>query len=538
MATPRVAVVGLGAWGRNLGRNFHQLGALAAVCDTDPSALAGAPDGVRTTADYRGLLADPDIDAVALATPDGAHHGMALAALEAGKDVFVEKPLALTVAAGRELLERARQTDRILMVDHLLRFHPAVRALSGLVESGALGELQYIYSNRLNFGKMDGTASILWSFAPHDISLILSLVGRTPERVLATGAAYLSPGVADVTVTHLQFGGPVRAHIHVSWLHPYKDHRLVVIGSEGMVVFDDQQPWSRKLVHYPHAVEWVDDRPIAQAADGREVEVEPTEPLRIACEHFLHCVTHRETPLTDGHEALRVLTVLQAAQESLDHDQPVVPGRRPAPRKTASPSSGENVRIHETAYVDDDVEIGEGSSIWHFSKILGPAKLGARCSLGQNVVVERHVTLGDNVRVQNNVSIYSGVILEDDVFCGPSMVFTNIGTPRSHYPRKGQYDETLVKRGASIGANATIVCGNTIGAYALIGAGAVVTRSVPDHALVYGNPARVRGWVCYCGEPLPLGIEPGEEDATCGECGRDYHRRDHDVAITRAPEAS
>lgn len=186
--------------------------------------------------------------------------------------------------------------------------------------------------------------------------------------------------------------------------------------------------------------------------------------------------------------------------------------------------------VHPTAVIDGDVTLGPGTKVWHFSKLLGPLTIGAGCSLGQNVVVERGVRIGDNVRIQNNVSVYSGVILEDDVFCGPSMVFTNIGTPRSHHPRKGSYAPTRVGRGASIGANATVVCGRTLGPYCFVGAGAVVTRDVPAYGLVYGNPARLRGWACYCGARLPLGVDPAaRERADCAECGRSYRREGHAV---------
>ncbi|MBU1898316.1 N-acetyltransferase [Myxococcota bacterium] len=181
--------------------------------------------------------------------------------------------------------------------------------------------------------------------------------------------------------------------------------------------------------------------------------------------------------------------------------------------------------IHPTVAVDGEgVVVGAGSKVWHFSKLLGPLTIGAGCSLGQNVVVERGVIIGDNVKIQNNVSVYSGVILEDDVFCGPSMVFTNVGTPRSHYPRRGTYASTRVGRGASIGANATVVCGNALGRYCFVGAGAVVTKPVPDYALVYGNPARVRGWACFCGATLSMGIEPASEVCACQDCGRRYGR--------------
>lgn len=209
--------------------------------------------------------------------------------------------------------------------------------------------------------------------------------------------------------------------------------------------------------------------------------------------------------------------------------------------------------LHPSVEVSGAVHVGAGAKIWHFSKLLGPLKIGARCSFGQNVVIERGVEIGENVKVQNNVSIYSGVILEDDVFCGPSMVFTNVGTPRSHYPRRGEYAVTRVGRGASIGANATIVCGHQLGRYCFVGAGAVVTRDVPDFALVYGNPARIRGWACYCGVKLdfttspseslerssPRSTEPSDLSAsaqtTCVECGRSYEKRRDRVTLISAP---
>jgi UDP-2-acetamido-3-amino-2,3-dideoxy-glucuronate N-acetyltransferase len=181
--------------------------------------------------------------------------------------------------------------------------------------------------------------------------------------------------------------------------------------------------------------------------------------------------------------------------------------------------------VHESCYVDEGCEIGAGTKIWHFSHVMSGARIGRRCNIGQNVVISPHVTLGDNVRIQNNVSVYTGVSLEDDVFCGPSMVFTNVINPRSHVSRKDEYRPTLVKRGASLGANSTIVCGHTIGRYAFIGAGAVVTRDVPDHALVVGNPGRVAGWMCQCGVKLSSGPLPPAE-ALCAACGARYRRKE------------
>ena len=180
-----------------------------------------------------------------------------------------------------------------------------------------------------------------------------------------------------------------------------------------------------------------------------------------------------------------------------------------------------DVFIHESSYVDDGCEIGAGTKIWHFSHVMTGARIGRGCNIGQNVVVSPGVVIGDNVKIQNNVSIYTGVTLEADVFCGPSMVFTNVVNPRSHVSRKDEYRETLVKRGASLGANSTIVCGHTIGAYAFIGAGAVVTKDVPDYALIVGNPGRVAGWMCQCGVKLAAGAA-APPSATCGACGSHY----------------
>lgn len=181
--------------------------------------------------------------------------------------------------------------------------------------------------------------------------------------------------------------------------------------------------------------------------------------------------------------------------------------------------------VHESSYVDDGVEIGAGTKIWHFCHIMPRAKIGERCNIGQNVLISSDVTIGNNVKIQNNVSLYTGVIVEDDVFLGPAMVFTNVINPRSHVSRKDEYKTTLVRKGASIGANATIVCGITLGRYCFIGAGAVVTKDVPDYALAYGSPARVRGWMCQCGEQLKF-----EDDrAVCKSCGDVYRKQDQVV---------
>src|SRR5713226_1286207 len=317
-ARVRVAVVGGGYWGKNLVRNFHELGALEALCDADPPAEATCRsryEGVKFEPDYTKLLSDPSVDAVALATPAVTHYEMAKAALEAGKDVLVEKPLAIDVKHGEELVKLAEAKGRILMVGHILRYHPAILKLKQLVKDGVLGKINYLYSNRLNIGKIRTEENILWSFAPHDISVMLALLNEMPTRVSCQGGAYLNRDVCDVTLSHFDFPSGVQGHIFVSWLHPFKEQRLVVVGSEKMAVFDDTV--EHKLVLYPHRVEWKKRIPTAVKAEGEMVDLEDREPLRAECQHFLDCLEARTSPVTDGAEGLRVLRALDACQRSM-----------------------------------------------------------------------------------------------------------------------------------------------------------------------------------------------------------------------------
>lgn len=200
----------------------------------------------------------------------------------------------------------------------------------------------------------------------------------------------------------------------------------------------------------------------------------------------------------------------------------------------SSPVPAANYFAHPSAIVDPASRVGDGTKIWHFSHVMANSVIGAKCNLGQNVVVSPGCHIGDGCRIQNNVSIYTGVTLEDGVFCGPSMVFTNVINPRAFIERKSEYKPTLVRKGASIGANSTIVCGITLGAYCFVGAGAVVTRNVPDFALVYGSPAKVRGWVCYCGVQLEMNLDEGDERARCGACEREYERAGQRVTMVEA----
>ncbi len=396
---PKIAVLGNGYWGRNLVRNFHALGVLKYVCDSRSEALQEAHDqfGVATCSSLDDLINDSEIQGVAIAAPAAQHYQLTKECLLAGKDVYVEKPLSLRVDEGKELVEIAEAKKLVLMVGHILQYHPAIVKLKELIGAGVLGRIQYIYSSRLNWGKLRSEENILWSFAPHDISAILYLLDEVPISVTASGGSYINPQIYDTTLTACEFQSGVK-----------------------------------------------------------------------------------------------VLEVLDACERSL-HSRAI------------------SVQVHEsatkyfadsTAVIDGNSEIGRGTKIWHFSHVMTGSWIGRDCNLGQNVVISPGVRIGNRVKIQNNVSVYTGVELEDDVFCGPSMVFTNVINPRSHVERKHEYKRTLVRRGATIGANATIICGVRLGQYCFVAAGAVVTSDVPDYALVMGVPAVQTGWVCICGDRL------------------------------------
>ena len=532
---PKVAVVGTGHWGKNLVRNFHELGHLGMICDSNELIKPGFeekyPDiGVRMK--YSEILADKHIDAVVLATPATTHYGMAKDALDAGKHVFVEKPLALEENEGEELVSLAENNSKVLMVGHILQYHNAVIKLKELIDHGDLGKIRYVYSNRLNIGKIRTEENILWSFAPHDISVILMLLNEKPDSLFSNGGNYLQESVADVTMTTMNFPSGVKAHIFVSWLHPFKEQKLVVVGDEKMAVFDDMS--DNKLLLYPHKIKWLDRIPVASKAEAEIVPVEMTEPLKAECQHFLSCIRNGRKPKTDGYEGLLVLKVLSASQASLDQGGVVIEldtREMPGPPDRGDVNQEQDYFVHESAYVDDGVEIGVGTRIWHFSHILRGSKIGPNCRIGQNVVIGPNVNIGNGCKIQNNVSVYEGVTLEDHVFCGPSMVFTNVFNPRSEIPRMKELLPTLVKKGATIGANATIICGHTVGEYAFIGAGAVVTGDVPDYALVVGNPARITGWMCQCG--LKLDVE--DAGADCKSCGLRYELSEDKTCVKPYP---
>jgi UDP-2-acetamido-3-amino-2,3-dideoxy-glucuronate N-acetyltransferase len=513
MTEKSIAVIGAGYWGKNLVRNFHQLGVLKTICDgAQPirEEMSKTYPDVFITANVTDVLKDEDITGVVIAAPAALHFDIAEKALQACKHVFVEKPLSLTRGDGEKLVCLAMERQKTLFVGHILHYHAAVIRLKEMIKAGEIGRLQYIYSRRLSLGKIRREENILWSFAPHDISLILSLTGEEPSYVDSVGNNFLHARIADVTMTNLKFPSGIGAHIFVSWLNPYKEQKLIIVGSNGMFVFDDTAPIDTKLVLYPHTINWQNGLPVPHKAESKPIDISSIwkEPLRAECEAFLGAIRTGIAPITSGEEGLRVLKILELSQQSLEQKE----GRTGAEKTGTAPSGNEDYFIHPTAVIDDNVAIGKGTKIWHFSHVLSGSKIGESCNIGQNCVIGPDVAVGKKCKIQNNVSVYKGVTLEDGVFCGPSMVFTNIYNPRAEIPKMDQVRPTLVRKGATLGANCTVVCGHVIGSYAFIGAGAVVTKDVPDHALAVGNPAKQIGWMCECGEKL-------DSNLSCQICG-------------------
>ena len=325
MTTIKVGIAGLGYWGPNLARNFAGLAGcdVAWLCDADPDALERVGRSIpsaRRTAELGDLLGDPELDAIVLATPVPTHADLAIQVLEAGKHCFVEKPLAQDVESAERAVAAADASGRILMVGHLLEYHPAVAKLKEIAAGGELGDIHYIYSNRLNLGKLRADENALWSLGAHDVSVLLHLAGEEPYEIEARGESYMQEGIEDVVFGFLRFPSGLAAHLHLSWLDPHKERRFTIVGSRRMATFDDMD-LERKVTIFDKGF----DQPagswgeyITRSGDIHSPAIPNREPLRIECEHFVTSIREGRTPLSDGHSGLRVVRVLAGLQASLD----------------------------------------------------------------------------------------------------------------------------------------------------------------------------------------------------------------------------
>jgi UDP-2-acetamido-3-amino-2,3-dideoxy-glucuronate N-acetyltransferase len=319
-----VALVGCGKWGRNIARNLSHLGVLKIVCDADDVNVAPLASelGAAFTKDFRNVLSSSEVNAVVIATPATTHAALATEAISAGKHVYLEKPLAISTGDGKALAALAADRGRVLMVGHLLQYHPGFMKLLELVRDGKLGKISYVYSNRLNVGVVRTEENVLWSLAPHDFSMVLAVLGEAPNAVTAHGAAILQPRIEDLVSVHMTFPSGARAHIFCSWLNPFKEHKLTVIGDKAMAVFDDtSRDWKHKsLALFEHKVVTKNAVPLLMKGEETTVAFEEREPLRDELMHFLECVETGGVPRTGAQEAIPVLEALERAQKSMEAD--------------------------------------------------------------------------------------------------------------------------------------------------------------------------------------------------------------------------
>lgn len=318
----KIGLIGCGYWGKNLLRNFSKLGVLKSICDFSESGRKLAEELAPNAIVYNkidDLLNDSEIKGIVIATPAETHIEIAEKALRKNKDVFVEKPMALNVHDAIQMKKIAEENGRILMVGHLLEYHPAIERLKDLLAKGSLGKLNYIYSNRLNFGKIRTEENALWSFAPHDVAVILRLAGELPREVTCSGGSFITPDLADVTVSCLNFHSGIKAHIFVSWLNPFKEQKLVLMGEDKMAVFNDVSI-DEKLAIFNQKVHVIDNTPVLNRRDKTVEKLPDAEPLYQECKHFLECIKNRVEPLSDAQSGIDVLKVLEACQHSLENN--------------------------------------------------------------------------------------------------------------------------------------------------------------------------------------------------------------------------
>ena len=491
----KLGLIGGGYWGKNLIREFNNCNVLHAICDINKEALAKYNieyPHIITTSSWDDVVNNIAIDSVCIALPAEMHYSFAKKSLLSDKDVYVEKPITLNLDEASELIQIAKDKNKILMVGHLLHYHPCIEKIKEIISDGKIGKIINIISNRFSLGIFRKEENVLWSFAPHDISVILNLCGdEMPSSVLCNGKDHINTGIHDVTTSILKYKDKY-ININVNWLNPYKEQKLSIIGEKGMILFDDVST-TNKLILYPEYIKFSSDiNSLPQPIKNNEINIAVDmniSPLLKECQHFIECCKTRAQPITNGEEGLRILKILTHLQESLINNKEIFL------TNSLSKFQYNNVFIHETAIVDNGSSIGEGTKIWHYSHICKGAKIGKNCNIGQNVFIAGGAVIGDNCKVQNNVSIYAGIEAEDYVFFGPSCVLTNDINPRGMHSKGGEYIKTIIRKGVTLGANCTIVCGNTLGEHCLIGSGAVICKDVEPYSIMVGNPGKKIGCI-------------------------------------------
>ena len=466
-----LGLIGGGYWGKNLVRVFNDHSVLKTICEINDDLIekynVDYPD-ITITKSFDEMLSDPTITMICVSLPAPMHYEYGYKVLNAGKHLYVEKPITLNVREAQELQKVATDKGLILMVGHLLHYHEFIKKIKRILESNDLGPIKYITSNRKSHGIYRTEENVLWSFAPHDISIALMLCNGTFDDVSnlsCSGKSFITKDVHDIVNLQMNIKD-IYVNINVDWSSPYKEQKLSIVCEKGMILFDDVGKVLR--VTFNHIAR--DPIPKANKTSIETYTLLDRQPLTNECAHFIECCKTGSKPITDGMEGIEVLKVLMAADNLLNP-----------------------ITVHNTALVDDGSQIGHRTKIWHYTHVTRDAIIGTDCTFGQNCYVAG--IMGNGCKVQNNVSIYKGVIAKNNVFFGPSCTLTNDINPRCEHSKNGDYMETIIEDGVTIGANATIICGHTIGRYALIGAGAVVTKDVEPYSIMVGNPAQKIGTI-------------------------------------------
>ncbi len=538
----KIGVIGCGHWGRELVRKFDSLGVLKTLCDADSNKLAWYREhypNLLITTSYDELLADNSIDGVVIAHSFDNHCDLARRALAAGKHVYLEKPLVVSEEEKKELLAIAKEHGRILVVGKVLRNHSPFTLLKEIVAKGELGTLKYIYSSRLSTGEIGEDESILWSFSPHDISMILDLAGQMPEFVAATGPNYFHRKVADLTSSYLQFPSGLRAHIFVSWLHSEKEQKLVLVGDKKIAVFQDKKTPFQKLYIYPHQISWESNTPVPQKAKADIITIDPDELLLNDCQRFLREITGKGGEVKIEDQGENILRVLNASQLSINQEGKKIYLSRGINYDNLKMPSPVFNSLHMEDMVDEIITFADDEHMARNAEKRGNPHLHCDGQAGykgtmRSVLPFNHLTRdGRGCKIRNNISIYKDLVLESEVFCRSSQEYSPVSIQQSATRQMADKPLTVIKKGATLGANCTIARGSTVGEYAYIGAGAVVLEDVPPHALVVGNPARIKGWVCRCGNRLRFSRD---DKSCCSSCLFRYIVEENDILFISGME--
>lgn len=461
-----VALIGAGYWGKNLLRDLNNLDVLKSVCEIkDIDNLRLKYPKLRITKDYNEILEDKKINAIVIALPVEHHYEYAKKALEHNKDVFVEKPLSLNIEEGEELVRLAYKRNKILMVGHLMHYHPCIIKIKELLKSKILGKLLYINFSRKNMGIIRKNENVLWSLAPHDISLMLNFTkGLKIKKLECYGKKCIS-NIYDITDTFIEFDNNLQCTISVNWLYPIKEQKISIVGEKGILVFDD----TKKKDKLTYCLNYLDIKNNIINKNFKTINVDITKsPLVLECMHFIDCCLKRKSPITDGYEGLDVLEILNECQMKLN--------------------------ISTNSIVENNAIIGTKTKIWNYSHIMN-AIIGNNCTIGDYCFIGDNVIIGNNCKIQNHSSIFDGVEIRDNVFIGPNTTFTNTRIPRANIPVDKKYEKTIVMNNVSIGAGSIIRCGIKLGEYSFIGAGSVVTKDTESFGVYFGNPAHKVGTI-------------------------------------------